>query len=382
MDGAPNNAVYNGANNIAYVPPVDAVEEFKVMTGLYDAQYGRTGGGVINVSTKSGTNVFHGSAYEFMKRTWLNANSFANNAKGADRQGNALDQYGFSLGGPVWLPKLYNGKDRTHFFFFYEGYREDTYYPSESISSVPTLDQRRGDFSKTFDNNGNLIQIFDPSTGRMENGRWVRSQFPGNIIPAGRMSPVAANIIKLYPAPNTLTPGSVDWQNNFILNPNVGRFNFINMVSRVDHQFSPRQRVYGRWSFNDFTQLRNTNGMPGVVGDYRNGGKFNNGFVLDSITMLTPTTILNIRASLTRWLEDLRPFENEGFDMTRLGWPGSPVNVLPKRDLFPRIDISQARSLGPSSGNITFEPPLSSRWDRTWCSCAESIPSRPDWITV
>ncbi|HET8548987.1 MAG TPA: carboxypeptidase regulatory-like domain-containing protein [Bryobacteraceae bacterium] len=355
MDGAPNNAVYNGANNIAYVPPVDAVEEFKVMTGSYDAQYGRTGGGVINVSIRSGANAYHGSAYEFLKRTGLNANTFANNAKRAPRQGNALDQYGFTLGGPISIPRLYNGRDKTFFFFAYEDYREDTYYPGESISSVPSMEQRRGDFSKTFDNAGRLIQIFDPMTGNLENASG-REPFPGNIIPANRINPVAAKIMSLYPEPNTTTPGSVAWQNNFILNPNIGRFDFINLTARVDHQFSARQRVYGRWSWNDFTQLRNTNGIPGLAGDYRNGGKFNNGMVIDSITSITPATVLNLRASLNWWVEHLKPYGNEGFDMTQFGWPKELVAQLPRPELFPRIDISQARSLGASSGNVTFEP--------------------------
>ncbi len=223
LDGAPNNAVYNRANNIAYVPPVDAVEEFKVMTGIYDAQYGRTGGGVINLSIKSGSNTLHGSGYEFLKRTALNGNTFSNNAKGQPRQGNALDQYGFTLGGPVWLPKLYKGKDRTFFFFAYEGYREDTYYPSESISSVPTLEQRRGDFSKTTDLKGNLFVIYDPLMARMEGNKWVRDPFPGNIIPPNRINAVGAKIASLYPEPNTSTPGSLSWQNNFILSPNIER---------------------------------------------------------------------------------------------------------------------------------------------------------------
>lgn len=222
LDGAPNNAVYNGVNNVAFVPSVDAVQEFKVMTGAYDAQYGRTGGGVINISIKSGTNRWHGSGYEFLKRTSLNANTFANNSRKAQRQGNALDQYGFTVGGPITIPRLYSGKDRTFFFFAYEGYREDTYYPSESISSVPSTEQRRGDFSKTFDNNGAIFSIYDPLTGRFEGNNWIRSTFPGNVIPVNRISPVAANIIKLYPEPNTTTPGSVAWQNNFFLNPNIG----------------------------------------------------------------------------------------------------------------------------------------------------------------
>ncbi|MGH9674879.1 MAG: hypothetical protein ACRD44_17030, partial [Bryobacteraceae bacterium] len=356
LDGAPNNAVYNGVNNVAYVPSVDAVEEFKVMTGIYDAQYGRTGGGVINVSVRSGSNKWHGSGYEFLKRTGLNANTFANNSKGAARQGNQLDQYGFSLGGPIRLPRLYNGKDRTFFFFAYEGYREDTYYPSESISSVPTVEQRRGDFTRTLDNSGAMFVIYDPLTGRFEGNNWVRSPFVNNAIPANRISPVAANVIKLYPEPNTTTPGSVAWQNNFFLNPNIGRFDFINLIARVDHHFGPRQRVYGRWSWSDFTQLRNTNGIPGVAGDYRNGGKRNNGLVIDSITTVTPSTVFNVRAAVNYWVEDLKPFGNQNFSNTQLGFPSSLVNQLPKADLFPQISITSVRSLGHGSGNVTFEP--------------------------
>ena len=356
LDGAPNNAVYNGVNNVAYVPSVDAVQEFKVMTGAYDAQYGRTGGGVINVSIRSGTNRLHGSVYEFLKRTSLNANTFSNNAKQAERQGNALDQYGFTAGGPITIPRLYSGKDKTFFFFAYEKYREDTFYPSESISSVPATEQRRGDFSKTFDNNGALYTIFDPLTGRFEGNNWVRSAFPGNIIPANRISPIAANVLKLYPEPNTTTPGSVAWQNNFFLNPNVGSFKFLNLTSRIDHTLSTRQRIFGRWSGSDFKQLRNTNGIPGVAGDYRNGGKRSNGAVVDYIANLTPATILNLRASISYWVEDLTPFGNQGFDNTQLGFPKSLVDQLPKRDLFPQISIANARTLGHSSGNVTFEP--------------------------
>jgi hypothetical protein len=121
---------------------MSSVDEFKVMTGTVDAQYGRTGGGVINLTIKSGTNSLHGSGFEFLKRTELNANTFSNNAKGKPRQGTTLDQYGLTLGGPVLLPKIYNGKDRTFFFFGWEGYGEEVYYPDESISSVFTSPAR------------------------------------------------------------------------------------------------------------------------------------------------------------------------------------------------------------------------------------------------
>ena len=172
LDGAPNNAVTNAddgrtrsTNNIAFVPPVDATEEFKIMANTYDAQYGRTGGGIVNVSLKSGTNQFHGAGYEFLRRYWMDANTFENNSAGLQRYaidpqtgeklgGHLLDQYGAHLSGPVRLPR-YNGKDRTFFMFNFEGYREGT--PNPAISSVPSMLERKGDFSQAG------ITVWDPA---------------------------------------------------------------------------------------------------------------------------------------------------------------------------------------------------------------------------
>src|SRR5262249_18339969 len=143
LDGAPNDMIYQAAHSIAYIPPVDAVDEFKVVTGAYDAQYGRNGGGVVGVAIKSGTNRLHGTAYEFLKRPFLDANSFANNANGAGVNYDKLDEWGFTAGGPVWIPKVYKGKDKTFFFVAYEKYRDNTVARSR-IGSVPTLAQRGG----------------------------------------------------------------------------------------------------------------------------------------------------------------------------------------------------------------------------------------------
>src|SRR5919201_3447392 len=117
LDGAPNNTIYNGVSTVANVPSVDAVQEFKVMNSMYDAQYGHTGGGAINISLKSGTNSLHGSGYEYLKRAALNAAAFSDNAHGNPTPASGLDQYGFTLGGPIRIPKVYNGKDKTFFFF-------------------------------------------------------------------------------------------------------------------------------------------------------------------------------------------------------------------------------------------------------------------------
>ena len=355
LDGAPNNAVYNQENTIAYVPPIEAVQEFKVMTSTYDAQYGRSGGGTVNVSLKSGTNSLHGSGYEFLKRTGLNANTFADNAKGNPRQGNALNQYGFTVGGPVLIPKLHNGKDKTFFFFAYEGYGEDIFRANESIASVPTPEQRRGDFSQTFDNKGSLMPIYDPTSTRLEGGRWVRTLFPSNTIPESQINPVAANVAKNYPLPNTTTPGSTAWQNNYYFANNVGRFDFQNYTARIDHHVSPRQRIYGRWIYNNFVQHRITNGIPGLGANARTGGKRNDGLILDSVTTVTPSTILNVRASLTRWVEDIRLPDNiRSFRATQIGWPQSLVSQLPDQARFPYFSVSGYSSLG--NDQVSFEP--------------------------
>ena len=181
LDGAPNNA-NQGGNNIAYVPPAEAVGEFKVSTNSYDAQYGRTAGGVINMSLKSGTNSFHGVGYDYMRRKGLASNSFLLNSRNLPKTDQYIDQYGFSVDGPIW-------KNKTFFLFTGERYREGT--PAPLNSTTPTAAMRNGDFSGLVDAQGRLITIYDPATGRDVNGVWTRDPFPGNRIPADRISPTA-----------------------------------------------------------------------------------------------------------------------------------------------------------------------------------------------
>ncbi len=141
LDGAPNNA-NQGGNNIAYVPPAEAVQEMKISTNSYDAQYGRTAGGVVNMSLKSGTNSFHGVVYDFMRRKALAANSFLLNSRQSPKTDQYIDQYGFSVDGPIW-------KNKTFFLFTGEKYREGT--PAPLFSTVPTPAMKNGDFSNLVD---------------------------------------------------------------------------------------------------------------------------------------------------------------------------------------------------------------------------------------
>ena len=362
LDGAPNDMIYQAAHSISYVPPVDAVEEFKVVTGAYDAQYGRNGGGVISVALKSGTNKFHGTAYEFLKRPFLDANTFSNNANGAGRNYDKLDEWGFSAGGPVWIPKVYNGKDRTFFFVAYEKYRDDT-VPRSLVSSVPTVAQRNGDFSQTFNSSGQLMPIYDPATGALVNGQWVRQIFPGNIIPASRFDPVGAKIVNLYPLPNIPATGPVNWQNNFFNTNGLTSYYFPNVVARVDHNFGTRERIYGRYAYNNQLLHDSSNELPGLAADLRYGNKVNNAVVLDSVTVFSPATVLDIRGSMNRWTQNYYP---PGFGTssapgaTAIGLPASLVNQFEEPSRFPYVTLANYTYLGESGSNIWFAP--STNW--------------------
>src|SRR6266545_2361984 len=235
LDGAPNNA-NQGGNNIAYVPPADSVQEFKIATNSYDAQYGRTAGGVVNMSLKSGTNNLHGSAYEYYRRKWLDANSFLLNAQSKPKTNHYLDQYGFSMDGPVVIPGLYNGKSKTFFMFTGEKYREGT--PAPQLSTVPTEAFRRGDFSGLVDAQGRQIIIYDPATGRDVNGVWTRDPFPSNIIPPERFSATALKIMQYYPLPNGSTAGVAPWQSNLLYSEHFNKDVFWNWVGKVDHNIT------------------------------------------------------------------------------------------------------------------------------------------------
>ena len=159
-------------------PSVDAITEFAVDTNGYKAEFGRAGGGVISFVSKSGSNELHGTAYEFLRNEALDANNFFNNATGRAKPLLRQNNFGFTVGGPVWFPKMYHGKNRTFFFASYEGFRNRTTSPV-TFSTIPLPEMYQGDFSNWKDANGNLIPIYDPSTTRPDGrGGFVRDPFP------------------------------------------------------------------------------------------------------------------------------------------------------------------------------------------------------------
>ena len=348
MDGAPNNG-QQGSNNVAYVPIVDAVQEFKVQSNNYDAEYGKTAGGVMNVVLKSGTNDFHATGWEFMRRTWMDAAAFQNKAIGQQRAQHYLDQYGWQLEGPLVIPKIYNGKNKTFFLGSYEGYREGT--PTPLFNSYAEPEMRTGDFSRLVDPQGRPITIFNPFTGRDDAsapGGILRDPFPNNQIPASMISPIARNLIRYMPAPNGRTAGARYATNNR-LNPNYfAKDKFYNLILKFDHNFSDRHRVFFRHASNDRTEDRAVNDIDNAVGTdgQQPFQRINDAYVFDYVGTLTPTMIVNVRGSYNRFIEKGLGRANDGFDLASLGFPAATINQLPTPRFFGRYDFEGYSSLG------------------------------------
>ncbi len=359
IDGVSNNA-NTGRSNLAYVPPAESTQEFRVQSNIYDAQYGRTGGGVINLSIKPGTNRYHGAGYEYMRRTSFDANQFASNAAGQPRARRIVDQYGGEIDGPVNIPGLYQGKDRTFFMFSMEQYREAN--PQPLLGSIPTADQRAGDYSKTFTAANKLYTIYDPllqynnpdfvSTKAitLTNLRYLRTPFPGNLVPKSRMEPIALRVLQDIPLPNQ-TGDPVTHLNNWF-GADVGEKNaFRNLIARVDHVISPRWRIYGRGDHNNRDGgVIDYNGWATAATRQIHAGRMNDGGVFDVTGTLTPTTIFTGRVGFNRFLQ-LSTYKP--IDISSLGLPSSFVKQLQMPDSYPQFTFENYLQTGISQWDIT-----------------------------
>jgi hypothetical protein len=309
IDGVSNNA-NTGRSNLAYVPPSEATQEFKVQTSAYDAQYGRTGGGVVSVSIKPGTSNFHGAAYEYMRRTAFEANLFANNANGQPKPKRLVDQYGFELDGPVMLPRLYHGRHRTFFMVSVENYRDSK--PIPAIGAVPTAEQRNGDFSSTFTRTGALYPIYDPLTNHanpafspsrsvsLTNLQYIRDLFPGNVVPKPRMNAIALGLLKDIPLPNL--PGDVPTRLNNWFAQSTSATDYRNLIARMDHTITQSWRIYARWNYNYRDGGRiDYNEWLTPASNQIHAGRRNDGAVLDLVGALTPRTVFSARLGFNRF---------------------------------------------------------------------------------
>ena len=219
LDGAYNNDPK--LNSFAINPPVDAIREFEILTGSYDASFGRSAGAQVNIVTKSGTNELHGTAYEFIRNAALDARNFFARAEDAAPR-YQRNQFGFSLGGPV-------RKNRTFFFGDYEGRRMRE--GITQVTNVPTAQERIGDFSQAI-----YAPPLDPFTG---------APFPAGRIPSERVSPIGKAIAALYPLPNRAVPGQ-NYVSSPVLRDSDDRFDI-----RLDHLITDNCNLFARYSFAD-----------------------------------------------------------------------------------------------------------------------------------
>ncbi len=357
LDGVPITVCCQGQP--AIIPSVDVTAEFKVQTNSSSAEFGRTSGGILNIVTKSGTNALHGSAYEFLGNEQLNsANFFTNRSGKAPIPGRTdfrtplrYNQFGFTVGGPLTIPKLYSGKDKTFFFGGYEGTRVRQY--NYVTTTVPAAETRTGDFSLA------PFAVYDPATTRADPanpGQFIRSPFGGNQIPAARQNAIALGYNKLFPLP--ARPGVV---NNFDFTQAISTNDAQGNV-RVDHNINESNRLFARYSISDDSYH---------LGDWANGITGNaqyigaNTFVLDYVRILSPSMVLNLRYGLARQRNEVVP-DALSTSSTSVGFPASfEAQQLVKE--VPLLNVSNYRSIGNDSL-------------RNWSRYTHALAANATWI--
>jgi hypothetical protein len=334
VDGVPETAGY--FDQITTIPSVDDTQEFKVQSNNLPAEYGRYSGGVINLTTKAGTDQYHGTIFEFIRNNALNTNEWFNKQAGLPKPTFIMNQFGFAAGGPVILPKIYNGRGKTFIFADFQGTRRIQRVPSNF--TVPTVAERAGDFSTDVNTAGALVKIYNPfSTTPSTGGQYARTQFTGNVIPSNLLDPVAKQIVKYIPLPNVSIPGSTI---NFAtdakrtIHQNAGSV-------RIDQNVTKNYRVFGRYAYflNNQTQPNDYGNVAtpgaGAVGTTQ----LNNwSFALDNTIVLNPKLLLTVNYGWARWYQR-RQTVSYGFDNSTLGFPGSFVSSI-QIPMFPAVTIA------------------------------------------
>lgn len=352
LDGVPSAPPTDDFNALTIFPSVDATQEFKVETSNFSAQFGNTGGGVINIVYKSGTNRFHGSVYDFLRNSYLDANNFFSNRAGVALPSFKRNQFGFSFGGPVEIPGLYNGHDKTFFFVDYEGLRQDT--ATQTLTTVPTAAERAGDFSGDLTSSGQHIAIYDPATTKATvsplGTTYSRTQFANNYIDPSRFNPVSANILKYFPLPDL--PGTNGHNNYFATGSTPYRINQYDI--KVDEVLSPRQRMSLRFSKrNPFTGYAPLLPAPLAVAlDAAANAQPATGAGFDYSFARSSSYIFEFRAGVSHvYYNTSTP--GDGFDPAKLGFPGylsaAAVATSPQALTFPGIAPSGYMGIGSGS---------------------------------
>lgn len=354
VDGVSNNA-YGGKT--AFIPPADMVDEVRVDTSSYDAAVGHTSGGQVNISMKSGGNQLHGTLGAFVASgPMMTRNFFTNGFIFNPATGPITDQkikdntpftrwlrYSAAVGGPVVIPKLYTGKNRTFWMFGYQAHNR--LRTVSGPNTVPTDAMRRGDFSALLAA-GPQYQIYDPFSTTAEGARFRRQPLPGNIIPANRISPDAARYLKYFPIANAA--GTADSTNNFIRS-RPDKQDLYQPILRLDHNWNDRWRSFGRWSQSTFHGSFD----QWVEGSDVRGRKRQRpyqGYALDTVGTLGSALTIDVRYGYT-WFSEKEAFVNQGYNLSEFGFPQSLTAGLDPRGVtFPQVTVTGMLPLGNNGG--------------------------------
>jgi hypothetical protein len=340
LDGVSNTQAEGGSTRVGFIPPAAAVAEFKVQTAPYDASAGHTVGSVINVSTKSGTNQIRGQADWALRNSMFDAPNIFQNRSGQGIPHYTDNRWGIVAGGPVVLPKLYDGRNRTFWFYGYGGNNFGS--PQSFLSTVPTAAMRTGDLSSLLAL-GPQYQIYDPlTTVAVAGGRFQRQPFAGNIIPASRLDPVAQKILAYWPSPNQ--PGTRDGSNNYFYTPSALEKTW-DHLARVDHAFTSNHRVFLRMH-KDFWEENKNHTFPDTpaVGIILN--RHNKGLAFDDVYVINPAFLFNFRYGL-EFGDFIERRGSRGFDLTSLGFsPQLTGSVDKELATFPNVRVGNLTQLG------------------------------------
>ena len=349
-------AITNSSNQAVIVPTIEATAEVKLQISTYDAEVGRTGGGTFNMFLRSGTNAFHASAFGY---EWFNpwiANNFFANASGTPKIDQMWKNYGGSMGGPIVIPKLYNGRNKTFYWIAGEAYRQNQ--TSSTSIALPTARELTGDFSQSKYSNGSPLVIYDPNTTVIgASGGYTRTPFPGNVIPANRMNAIGQKLASYYPAPNL--PTSYYAQPNFsVTTPQYDRADQLDF--KLDQElkswwrasvsylhYGSREPSYARWN-----QTASAVASPGQSLLIRHVDATQ----ANTTITASPTTVISLRWGFNRYPNNTIS-GSTGFNLTSLGFPVSFVNslqLLPSQDYFPAITMGDVASYGGGGPSATI----------------------------
>ena len=343
LDGIPN---MEQGGVIAFQPPPEMVQEFRIQTAAFDASVGHFTGSHVNMVLKSGSNDYHGSLwFSHLSRPLMTHPFFINRElhdlstgppTAEKRSGlwpaTKTNRYRATVGGPVRIPKLYDGRNRT-FFTYGNDFMLRT-FAGTAFSTVPTAAQRRGDFSDLL-RLDSQYQIYDPATiAPAPNGRFSRQPLAGNRVPAARLDPVAVKILSFFPLPNRA--GTADGRNNYLGTPQ-SRIDYAAHVVRVDQVINERQRMYGSFSR---SSIQGDQGR--ILNNHARGSLTDSGYtsvVLDDVLTLRPNLVANFRYGLTRFRSQAQP-TSAGLDMAGLGLSPRLLSALdPDLRALPTVNI-------------------------------------------